>query len=125
MLDYEWPPTVEELLNDIKQDHGGFVSAPSAEERARLQRCLDAATVFVERVRPQFDYGHESGSTLPAPTPDLHLGTLRLAWRWHIRRRSPDALIEMSELGASRVPSFDPDVERLLRIGRHALPAVA
>jgi hypothetical protein len=49
---------------------------------------------------------------------------VRLASRWHTRRRSPDALIEMGELGASRVPSFDPDIDRLLRIGRHALPVV-
>lgn len=55
-----------------------------------------------------------------APTPDLHLGTLRLAGRWHTRRRSPDGLVAMAELGAARVPSFDPDIERLLKIGRYA-----
>jgi hypothetical protein len=26
----------------------------------------------------------------------------------------------MAELGGARVPSFDPDIERLLRIGRHS-----
>jgi hypothetical protein len=33
-------------------------------------------------------------------------------------------MIDMGELGSSRVPSFDPDVEKLLRVGRHAIPVV-
>jgi hypothetical protein len=50
---------------------------------------------------------------------------LRLAGRWHTRRRSPDGLVAMAEMGAARVTSFDPDIDRLLRIGRHKRPRVA
>lgn len=54
-----------------------------------------------------------------APDADLKLGTIRLAARWYSRRLTPSALIELGQLGGARVPSFDPDIERLLRIGRH------
>lgn len=59
------------------------------------------------------------------PTEDLFLGTIRLAHRWHVRRRSPDGLVNMSDLGTARVPSFDPDIERLLGIGRYSGPVFA
>ncbi|MBN9739508.1 hypothetical protein DMP23_00040 [Amycolatopsis sp. A1MSW2902] len=60
-----------------------------------------------------------------APGADLALGTLRLAGRWFTRRRSPDALISMGDLGSARVPSFDPDIDQLLRVGRFARAVVA
>lgn len=68
-------------------------------------------------VVPQWFSVREAIGRKPPP-PDLHLGTLRLAGRWHTRRRSPDGLVAMAELGMGRVPSFDPDIERLLKIGR-------
>lgn len=194
-----WPPTLTALKADManRAEDGG-------RDDAALQRMLDAAVSFVQRVRPDFGYPGipdvgdqqrlsllvtddqgdpvntttvslaitlpdgtvdsslsitnppaETGryvATFPctqvgdhnarwtttglvavvpqlftvrsaagrkAPTPDLILGTLRLAGRWHTRRRSPDGLVSMAELGAARVPSFDPDIERLLKIGRY------
>lgn len=62
---------------------------------------------------------------LPAPDADLVLGTLRLAGRWHTRRRSPDGLVGVGELGSTRVPLVDPDIQQLLRIGRWAPSVVA
>ncbi len=100
------------------------IDASDTRDDDRLQVVLDAAVTFVQRVRPRFNYTGEPAATYPEPAYDLILGTLRLAGRWHQRRRSPDALVQMAELGASRVPSFDPDIERLLRIGRHAYPVV-
>ena len=108
-----WPPT----LDALKQDMG----ISDVRDDDRLQTVLDASVSFVERVRgDDFNFGGDLGSDLPDPSADLILGTLRLASRWHTRRRSPDALIQMAEMGASRVPSFDPDIERLLGIGRHS-----
>lgn len=112
-----WPPQLEELKDDMGVD--------DVRDDARLQRQLDASVVFVERVRPRFNYAADPLSELPAPTADLVLGTLRLAGRWHTRRRSPDGLIQMAELGSARVPSFDPDIERLLGIGRFAAAVFA
>lgn len=108
-----WPPTLDELKVDMKIDPGDTL------DDVRLTQVLDAAVSFVERVRPTFNYEADPVSDLPDPTADLRLGTLRLAGRWHWRRRSPDALIQMAEMGASRVPGFDSDIERLLGIGRY------
>lgn len=118
----DWPPDVDELRNDMKSDDPEL--NVDQLDVQRLQSVLDAAVTFVQRVRPKFNYAGDLGSELADPSPDLRLGTLRLAGRWHTRRRSPDALIEMGEMGSSRVPSIDPDIDRLLRIGRHALPRV-
>lgn len=117
-----WPPTLDELRNDINSDDPSI--DVGALDEQRLQSVLNAAVGFVQRVRPKFNYSGDLGSEFPEPTSDLVLGTLRLAGRWHTRRRSPDALIEMGEMGSSRVPSIDPDIDRMLRIGRHALPRV-
>ena len=114
-----WPPTLAEIKSDLD------IAADDTRDDERLNRMLAAAVAFVERVRPRFNYAADEASTLPVPTPDLVLGTIRLAGRWHTRRRSPDGLIQMAELGASRVPSGDPDIDRMLRIGRHARPVVA
>lgn len=112
-----WPPTLVELKDDLDIDE------TDTRDDERLTTVLDAAVAFVVRVRPVFNYADDPLSDYPAPTADLHLGALRLAGRWHTRRRSPDGLIQMAELGASRVPGFDPDIDRLLGIGRYA-PAV-
>lgn len=110
-----WPPT----LADLKTDLGPEYTTPDPKD-AQLQQVLDAAVSFVERVRPEFNYDADPLVELPEPSPDLVLGTVRLAGRWHTRRRSPDGLVSMGELGTGRVPSFDPDIERLLGIGRFA-----
>lgn len=117
-----WPPDLTALKADLRS-RGEDPEALDTDD-ARLQIVLDAAVAFVQRVRPQFNYTGDVGSVKPDPTADLILGTLRLASRWHTRRRSPDGLVEMADMGSGRVPSFDPDIERLLRIGRHALPVV-
>lgn len=112
-----WPPT----LDDLKTDMG--IDLPDTRDDAELSKCLNAAVSFVERVRADgYNFSGDLASTLPDPATaeDLQLGTLRLAGRWHTRRRSPDGLVQMAELGASRVPGFDPDIERLLCIGRFA-----
>jgi hypothetical protein len=91
----------------------------------RLEEVLVAAMAFVERVRKgQFNFDGDPLCDAPEPTADLKLGTLMLADRWHTRRRSPDGLVQMAELGSARVASFDPDIDRLLRLGRHARPVV-
>lgn len=112
-----WPPT----LNALKLDMG----VDDTRDDDRLDQVLEAAVAFVVRVRPRFNYEADPDSDYPDPTAELYLGTLRLAGRWHTRRRSPDALVDMAELGASRVPSFDPDIERLLGLGRYRGPVIA
>jgi hypothetical protein len=113
--------TFAELLNEIDQEDQGDLE-PGDEQR--LLRVFDAAVEFVERVhRGRFNFTGEP-SSLPLPGVSLKLGTLMLARRWDTRRRSPGGLVALAELGAARVPSFDADIDRLLRIGRHARPRV-
>lgn len=110
-----WPPTLDELKVDMGID-------PTDErDDERLTQVLDAAVAFVERVRPEYQYDQLNPDQfgLPEPTADTRLGALRLAGRWHTRRRSPDGMVNMAELGAGRVSTFDGDIDRLLRLGRH------
>jgi hypothetical protein len=109
-----WPPT----LADLKLDMGPEYENTTADDE-RLQLVLDAAVAFVERVRAgEFNFTADPDSQLPAPSDDLILGTLRLAGRWHTRRRSPDGLLQLGELGSGRVPTVDQDVAQMLGIGR-------
>lgn len=108
-----WPPVVA----DVRTDLGLF----DTRDDEPIAACLDAAQTFVESVRS--DRGPFYGSG-PAGA-DLWLGTVRLAGRWHTRRRSPDALVSMGDLGAARVPAFDSDIERLLGIGRYRDAVIA
>lgn len=111
-----WPPTLAELKIDKK------IPAEDTRDDVELSRQLDAATSLVLRVHTgRYAFDGEAG--LPAPDEALVLGTIRLALRWRERKRSPDALVAMGELGSGRVPSFDVDIDRMLRFGRFA-PAV-
>lgn len=111
----EWPPTLAEL----KIDRG--IDADDTRDDEALSRMLAASVAFVRRIHGErYNLDDESGSALPVPDDDMVLGTIRLAIRWQTRKRSPDALIAMGELGSSRVPSFDVDIDRMLRIGRFA-----
>ncbi|HET6291016.1 MAG TPA: hypothetical protein VFG15_30265 [Amycolatopsis sp.] len=115
-----WPITLDKLKRDLK--------IPLDDERddVELQDQLDAAVYFIRRVRAgSFNFDGDPMSTLDEPTPDLCLGVVRLAGRWFTRRRSPDALIAMADAGSARVPSFDPDIDRLLGIGKYRGPVYA
>lgn len=114
----DWPPS----LAVLKEDQ----SVPDDRDDTRLQLVLTAAVTVVEQLREgDFNFAGDLDSELPAPSDAIVLGTVRLAARWHTRRRSPDALLNLGELGTGRVPSFDADVEMLLGIGRHHGPVIA
>jgi len=121
-----WPPDLDALKADMRSR--GEPDGQLDDDNVRLQQVLDAAVAFVERVRSgDYNFAGDPDSELPDPGKDaqLVLGTLRLARRWHERRRSPDGLVDMGELGSSRIPSVDPDIERLLGIGRFRGPVFA
>lgn len=108
-----WPPALAELKTDMR--------ITDTRDDAVLQVVLDAAVAFVDRVVLKWT----PPAAPPVASADVVLGTLRLAARWHARRRSPDALIEAAEFGTSRIPSFDSDIERLLKIGRYRKSVIA
>jgi hypothetical protein len=115
-----WPPTLAELKDDLGKD------VDDTRDDDRLTLVLDAAVEFVAWARcDSYNFDGVLDSDLPDPSRAIHLGTLRLAGRWHTRRRSPDGLINMKEFGQANVPSFDIDIDRLLGLGRFAKPLVA
>lgn len=116
-----WPPELPELKDEMN------IAQDDERDDTRLYRTLVAAVAVVQRLREgDFNFTDtEDEADLPVPDADIVLGTLRLAWRWHTRRRSPDALVAMADLGSARVPAFDSDLEQLLGIGRHREPRVA
>ncbi len=112
-LPLDWPPTLATYKLDLKldQDDDRFDDA--------LQATLDAAVVYVERVRDDVVfYDFELGD--PIPSADLILGTLRYARRLDARRDTPQGALIVGTLGAANVPGWDADIERLLRIGKYA-----
>ena len=118
-----WPPTLTEFKDHLRSREETLDALDS--DDTRLQPPLDAAVAEVQRIhRGRFNFDGDLGSVKPEPSAGMVLGTLMLAARLHIRKRSPDGMIDMGELGSSRVPSFDPDIDRMLRIGRHAIPVV-
>lgn len=105
-------------LAGLKKDMKLAVTDTRDDEALTIQ--LDAATAFVESVHGEkFDFTGAGSSTLPPPDEDTVLGTYRLAQRWFARQKSADGIVSMGELGNARVPSFDPDIDRLLGIGRY------
>lgn len=123
-----WPPQLPDLKHEMR--------VTDSRDDARLQVNLDAAIGYVEDKRAgDFDFsgGPPAVDTdltddeVPLPVPDhkICLGTIRLAWRWYTRTKSPDGLVDLgNDLGSARVPSVDPDIEQMLRVGRYRGPMV-
>ena len=106
-------------LDDLKQELKIPVEDDS--DDGRLERALESAVSFVERVRRgDFAFDDDAATDLPSPTADVRLGTLMLARRWFMRADSPDGMVAMTEQGTASVVANDPDIARLLRLGRHA-----
>lgn len=118
-----WPPQVE----DLKADLGWEPS--KTDDDANLQTVLDAAVATVEReLYGDFNFAGATigvDALLPDVSADVVMGTLRLARRWHDRRRSPAGLIDTGgEFGSVRIPRLDSDIEQMLGIGWHRRPMV-
>jgi hypothetical protein len=113
-----WPPS----LADLRTDMGDRDETDDSKDD-RMIMVLDPAIQHVRDIKGwKYDLAEveESGVTLLPPTPDIILGTLRLAGRWHQRRVSPDNLATLGDAGGLVVPGFDSDIEKLLQIGRYA-----
>lgn len=114
-----WPPQLDDIKAELK------IERSDTRDDAALQTVLDAAVDHVELHRAG-DFNFDgTATTLPAPGHDFHLGTIRLAVRWHTLRRSPDGLVDAGDFGTVRVPNVPADLERLLGLGRYRRPLVA
>ena len=128
---YEWPPDLI-LLKDEKK-----IPREDHRDDDKLQRKLDSAVAYVEdKLRGSWDF---SGVEYVAPTeeersaygfvepllpPDAKVvsGTILLASRWANRQNTPDGIIDAGDAGVIRVNAIDPDIERMLGIGRARKP---
>lgn len=112
-----WPPS----LMDLRTDMGDRNLSDDGKDDM-MSMVLDAAVEHVRKIKGwKYDLAEveESGVVKLAPTPDIILGTLRFAGRWHSRRTAPDNLVTMGDAGGLVVPGFDSDIERLLQVGRY------
>jgi hypothetical protein len=109
--DYVWLPqaTVDE-----------FTGRQTGVDANRAALARTAAARWVERARPDL----VDAFTEDLVDDDIILGAAMLAARLYSRKGSPDGLAGYSEFGAARISRSDPDIERLLGLGRHAPPRI-
>jgi len=109
--DYVWLPqaTVDE-----------FTGRQTGVDANRAALARTAAARWVERARPDLVDAFLAGTV----DDDVVLGSAMLAARLYSRKGSPDGLAGYSEFGAARISRSDPDIERLLGLGRHAPPRI-
>lgn len=102
---------------------------PDTEQAAVVEDCRQAAADYCERQRRDLVVTVVDGVTGLATSSFAHsesivtAGVLAAA-RLYARRSSPAGLASYGEFGAAEVLRLDPDVSRLLGVGRYAPPAV-
>lgn len=86
---------------------------------AALQLAVDAASSYVVSVRPE--YVSESGDTYH-PAAEIKLGAIMLAARWFARRGTELGATSTGygDFGTETILRHDPDVARMLLLGRFA-----
>ena len=102
-----WPPDLPTFKADMR------IADADERDDALLAADLAAAIAYVERVRSDVDFTEPVGD-------DLFKGTLMEAARLFQRRKSPDGVVNLGQLGTGRVPGWDADLEKLLGVGRFA-----
>lgn len=108
-----WLPLAD-VLAELRVTAGTPDAA--AADRARV-----AAASYVERHRRDLLVPVGDGTAF-APDAAVRHGALLLAARLYARRSSPAGLASYAEFGPAPVLRLDPDVERLLGLGRHGRP---
>lgn len=111
---WTWPPGPEE----VREWMGG---ASASTSDPGLAAAVDAAVSFVPGIPSLRDNATLWTTDDPpvfAPTADVIFGTVMLAARLHARKGSVLGVSAgYSDLGASEILRWDPDIARLLRLG--------
>jgi len=100
-----WPVT----LSDVQAYLGYEASDPADADAMTL--AAKAATEWIAAAVTVAD----------EPGPAVQLAGRMLAGRWYQRRTSPQGLASFQELGVSMIIRSDPDVARLLGLGKPAV----
>jgi len=87
---------------------------------ASLQQMCDGTRSYVEDKRKDLFVAApvETDPPVFTPTPSVTLGAALLAYRFYSRRTSPLGVIGFTEDGAQGLLREDPDIAKLLGIGR-------
>jgi hypothetical protein len=119
---FAWLP-VERVLRWLQVDAG-------SEQADVVEDCRQAAADYCERQRGDLvviEYDEVTGlptSYVFMETESIVQAGVLAAARLYARRSSPAGLASYAEFGAAEVLRLDPDVARLLGVGRYAPPAV-
>lgn len=104
-------------------DVGDVVGADLAGEwdSTSMQAFADGARSYVEERRRDLFVpdGVDPDLLVFAPTPAVRVGAAMLAYRLYARRTAPLGVIGFTEDGAAGIMREDPDIARMLGIGRH------
>lgn len=93
------------------------VSAAGAADETALSLAADAASEWVAEHVLGLDPANPAGWPTEARSTVV-LGTKMLAARWYQRRSSPNGVASFGEFGTAYVMRHDPDIARLLGLGR-------
>lgn len=89
-----------------------------SDDAAQVEQWRQGAAAWVQR-----KLGVQDASTWQ-PTADVRQGAVLLCARLWSRRGTPAGLASFAEFGATAILRLDPDVERLLGLGRYGRPRV-
>lgn len=114
------------LPADAVRSYLGVTVAESA-QGVEAERCRLAAADVVERLR--YDritvvITAEGTEVTFDPSPAIVEAGVLLAARLYARKGSPGGLASFGDFGPGAVLRVDPDVERLLGVGRYSRPVV-
>jgi len=92
---------------------------PPLVEQVRL-----GAGAWVERARADLAWVDDTGQGVDVVGGDVLAGAALMVARLHARGASPLGLASFAEFGPSQVLRLDPDIERMLGLGRYGKPRV-
>lgn len=95
-----------------------YLGLPATADVAWLTKCADAATAYVNRLE------HVAGSTAPGWDADTWAGAVMLAGRLYQSRNAPLGAAGFDAMGGVVISRTDPELARLLRVGRFLPPRV-
>lgn len=112
--------TVEEVCAVI----GIAVPDDGTPDGVWMRQCVGSINALARDCVPRLRAGTSGESGSEDWPEDIRTGLIMWAQRQWARRSSPTGITGYSDSGATYVARWDPDVERLLRIGKWARPVV-
>jgi len=107
---YEWLPLA---------DFAAWLKSSDAAPGGPVDALREEVADYVEANRPDLRPDELLGFD---PPPRVVLGAKMLGARLWARRGSPQGVASFAEFGPAEILRYDPDIQRLLGLGRYAKP---